>query len=108
MKRKPPARPPLSIAGVIAIAAMLGAASCSADQAPPPDDAVGPVPNLTENAMKVPGFADLMGVSFTGFCIPEKSINNIEQDRFGIAVQGFNIFQSFNSFFIIRSVFPFS
>ena len=62
MKRKPPARPPLSIAGVIAIAAMLGAASCSADQAPLPDDAVGPVPNLTENAMKVPGFADFIAI----------------------------------------------
>ncbi len=57
MKRKPPARPAL-----IAIAAMLGAASCSADSGPPPDDAVGPVPNLTENAMKVPGFADFIAI----------------------------------------------
>lgn len=46
----------------IAIAAMLGAAACSADQGPPPDDAVGPVPNLTENALKVPGFADFIAI----------------------------------------------
>lgn len=56
---KPPATAPL-LAGMIAAA--LGSASCSAEQSPPPDDAVGPVPDLAENAMKVPGFADFIAV----------------------------------------------
>jgi streptogramin lyase len=45
-----------------AIAATLMASACSPDPAPPPDDAVGPVPDLAENAMKVPGFADFIAV----------------------------------------------
>lgn len=66
MKRRPPAHLPHSIAraipSAVAIAAMLGAASGSADQGPPPNDAVGPVPNLTENAWTVPGFADFIAI----------------------------------------------
>jgi DNA-binding beta-propeller fold protein YncE len=43
------------------IAAALATSAC-ADDSPPPQDAVGPVPNLAENAMKVPGFADFLAV----------------------------------------------
>ena len=43
------------------IAASLTATAC-ADDSPPPNDAVGPVPDLSENAMKVPGFADFMAI----------------------------------------------
>ena len=43
------------------VAASLAASACAEDS-PPPDDAVGPVPDLAENAMKVPGFADFMAV----------------------------------------------
>ncbi|MFO6448402.1 YncE family protein [Erythrobacter sp. NE805] len=56
---KPPAAAPL-LAGVLAAA--LGTAACSAEQGPPPDDAVGPVPDLVENALKVPGFADFIAI----------------------------------------------
>ncbi|MBU7580798.1 MAG: YncE family protein [Porphyrobacter sp.] len=43
------------------IAAALALSAC-ADDAPPPADATGPVPDLTENAMKVPGYADFLAV----------------------------------------------
>jgi virginiamycin B lyase len=57
MKRTSPTRP---IA--LALAAALGTAACSGEQGPPPDDAVGPAPDLSENALKVPGFADFLAV----------------------------------------------
>ena len=43
------------------IAAALVAA-CAAEQAAPPPDATGPAPDLVENALKVPGFADFLAV----------------------------------------------
>jgi hypothetical protein len=46
---------------VTALAAALATSACAQDS-PPPGDAVGPVPNLAENAMKVPGFADFLVV----------------------------------------------
>lgn len=52
----PAARPLMTI-----IAAALATSAC-AEEGPPPDDAVGPVPDLAENAMKVPGFADFLAV----------------------------------------------
>jgi len=58
MQRPIPARPLAFV-----VAAAIGASVALAEQSPPkPDDAVGPVPNLTENAMKVPGFADFLAV----------------------------------------------
>jgi len=48
-----------------------------------------------------------MCISFTGFGIPEISIDNIEQYRFGITVKGLNIIKAFNCFFIITGVEPF-
>jgi len=44
-----------------ALAAALATSACTQDS-PLPDDVVGPVPNLAENAMKVPGFADFLVV----------------------------------------------
>lgn len=46
---------------VTALAAAIATSACAQDS-PPPDDAVGPVPGLAENAMKVPGFADFLAV----------------------------------------------
>lgn len=46
---------------VTALAAALATSACAQDS-PPPGDAVGPVQNLAENAMKVPGFADFLVV----------------------------------------------
>jgi len=43
------------------IAASLAASACAQDS-PPPDDAVGPKPDLVETALKVPGFADFLAV----------------------------------------------
>ncbi|WDA41251.1 Vgb family protein [Erythrobacter sp. BLCC-B19] len=43
------------------IAASLAASAC-AKGSPPPDDAVGPKPDLVETALKVPGFADFLAV----------------------------------------------
>lgn len=48
-----------SLAAVIA--ASLATAAFTDDN-PPPKDASGPVPDLAENAMKVPGFADFLAV----------------------------------------------
>jgi DNA-binding beta-propeller fold protein YncE len=45
-----------------AIAAALATSAWAQDAPPPPGDAVGPVPDLAENAMKVPGFADFLAV----------------------------------------------
>lgn len=48
-----------------ALTAALAAAAtcaCSAEQGPPPDDVVGPAPDLAETAMKVPGFADFIAI----------------------------------------------
>ena len=56
MTRKTAARPLAAI-----IAACLATTAC-ADDSPPPDDAVGPAPNLAENALKVPGFADFIAI----------------------------------------------
>jgi hypothetical protein len=50
----------------------------------------------------------LVGIGLTGFGIPQKSINDIEQDRLGISIQGFNIFQPFNGLFIVSGMFAFS
>lgn len=61
MTRKMPAFPLAPLVGG-AVAVALGAAAGSAQQGPPPGDAVGPVPDLVENAMKVPGFADFIAV----------------------------------------------
>jgi virginiamycin B lyase len=36
--------------------------ACGAEAGPPPDDATGPVPDLVEDALKVPGFADFLAV----------------------------------------------
>lgn len=60
MTRKTAARP---LAAIIAasLAATLSVGAC-AENSPPPKDAVGPVPDLAENAMKVPGFADFLAV----------------------------------------------
>jgi virginiamycin B lyase len=41
-------------------AAALATSSC--EEAPPPKDAVGPAPDLVEDALKVPGFADFLAV----------------------------------------------
>ncbi|TAD78928.1 MAG: YncE family protein [Sphingomonadales bacterium] len=46
----------------IVIAAALATASCAAEESEPPQDAVGPAPDLVENALKVPGFADFLAV----------------------------------------------
>jgi virginiamycin B lyase len=45
-----------------AIIAAVLATACAAEQGAPPPDATGPVPDLVENALKVPGFADFLVV----------------------------------------------
>ena len=46
----------------LAIAASLAVAACAAEDSEPPTDMVGPAPDLTETALKVPGFADFLAV----------------------------------------------
>jgi DNA-binding beta-propeller fold protein YncE len=45
-----------------AVAAALAAAACAEEAGDPPQDAVGPAPDLVEKALEVPGFADFLAV----------------------------------------------
>ncbi len=46
----------------LALAASLAVAACAAEDSEPPTEMVGPAPDLTETALKVPGFADFLAV----------------------------------------------